>query len=220
MDRLNETFSNINDKLNLIHKKELEIMNLNFCLLKREFYESKYDSNFYKKLPFEKCLKKIKNFPKEKKKNYLKTGRFPVVSQEISLISGYSNNSKIVFDLKKPVIVFGDHTRVLKYINFRFVRGADGTKIILPIDGVETKYLYYLLKYKMPKTSGYARHYSQLKKIQVTIPSLEVQRDIITKLDKFDLELNKALELIKKNKKNCSALKSAILFKIFQNKAA
>ena len=107
-----------------------------------------------------------------------------------------------------------------KYIDFSFIRGADGTKIILPIDGLETKYLYYLLKYKMPKGSGYARHYNLLKKIQIIIPSLEEQRRIITKLDKCDSELNIAFECVKKNKQNYLALRSAILSKALQSKAA
>jgi type I restriction enzyme, S subunit len=220
ISKLNTAFSYIDNLVEITHKKDLEIINLNSCLLKREFCEEKYNLKIDKILPFEQCLKKITTLPKVQKKNYLKKGSFPIISQEASLISGYSNNSKAVYNIKKPVIVFGDHTRVLKYIDFSFVSGADGTKIISPIDGLETKYLYYLLKYKMPKGSGYARHYSLLKKIKIIIPSLKIQRRIITKLDRCTLELNKAFEFIEKNKQNHLSLKSKILSKVLQGKAA
>ena len=57
----------------------------------------------------------------------LKQGLIPVVSQSQNLIDGYTNQTyKQIQTL--PLIMFGDHTKVVKYIDFNFVIGADGTK--------------------------------------------------------------------------------------------
>ena len=98
-----------------------------------------------KNIPFEECLEKINVPHKLPKKEYLESGKFPVVSQEAKLISGYHNYQEYVFNVSKPVVIFGDHTQVLKYVDFDFVVGADGVKILKPIEGIDTKYFYYLL---------------------------------------------------------------------------
>ena len=68
------------------------------------------------------------NLPLAKKvptRSYLAIGRLPVVDQGATLIGGYTNDDIPVTD-ELPVVVFGDHTRALKYISFRFAAGADG----------------------------------------------------------------------------------------------
>ncbi|MDR2799005.1 MAG: hypothetical protein LBB07_00050 [Bifidobacteriaceae bacterium] len=44
--------------------------------------------------------------------------KYPVISQSQDFIEGYSNNSKKLFRNKESVIVFGDHTRTVKYVDF------------------------------------------------------------------------------------------------------
>ena len=93
-------------------------------------------------------------------KDILKEGAVPVVSQGQSLIDGYSDEKeKSINDL--PLIMFGDHTRNVKYIDFSFVIGADGTKFFKPVL-IYARYLYYLTMYVASKLRdrGYARHYS------------------------------------------------------------
>ena len=70
-----------------------------------------------------------------------KEGTFPVVSQSANYIEGYCNLKDKVLEHKQPVIVFGDHTRVVKYIDFDFIVGADGVKILSPM--IDSKYFYY-----------------------------------------------------------------------------
>ena len=76
--------------------------------------------------PFEKCIEKVKYTTKIATCDYSTMGAYPVVSQEEEYISGYWNNAEDVFKVSKPVVIFGDHTRVLKYVDFDFVLGADG----------------------------------------------------------------------------------------------
>ena len=63
------------------------------------------------------------------KEEILSDGEFPVITQEKgNLIAGYTDNDEPITDL--PLIVFGDHSCTFKYVNFEFVRGADGTQLL------------------------------------------------------------------------------------------
>ncbi len=162
-------------------------------------------------LPFESCLQRIKVPYKLPKAEYLASGEFPVVSQESTLISGYHNEKENVFNVSKPVVIFGDHTQVLKYVDFDFVVGADGVKILLPIERIETKYFYYVLQSLMPKGTGYARHYRLLKELEIYVPSLADQQRIVDKLDAAFAEIDRAIELTKQREIALTSLKSSIL---------
>lgn len=116
--------------------------------------------------------------------NYLQIGRYPIIDQGQSDIAGYTNLENGVFN-NIPAIIFGDHTRIIKYIDKPFFLGADGVKILKSkIEDVNYKYLYYcLLNAKIPNT-GYNRHFKWLKQLEIPLPSLEEQRKIAETLDK------------------------------------
>ncbi len=83
--------------------------------------------------------------------------------------------------------MFGDHTKVVKLIDFPFVIGADGTKFFSPVL-INDKFLYYLLVYtaiNLP-SRGYARHYVLLKKEYLPIPPLAEQERIVAEIEKFE----------------------------------
>ena len=127
---------------------------------------------------------------------YLPEGDTPIVDQSENFISGFTNDKNIV-KREKPVVVFGDHTTVLKFIDFYFCLGADGVKVLQPIDGIDTKYLYYyLLKQELPNV-GYSRHFKFLKEISVPLSSLPTQKRIAEILDKADALRKKDRQLLK-----------------------
>ena len=118
-----------------------------------------------------------------RQKDYLSSGKFPVVDQGQELIGGFTNDKQLVRDFEIPVIVFGDHTRCVKYVDFPFASGADGTKILVPRKGVDPKYAYFqLLSIELP-TKGYARHFAELSKRSFVLPPLEEQKQIVVRLD-------------------------------------
>ena len=162
------------------------------------------------------CLKKVVYTKKIKKKEFLENGRYPIVSQEQEFINGYWNNAEDLFEVKKPVVIFGDHTQVIKYIDFNFVLGADGVKILNLKNEIEPKYFYYYLKNVNLDNLGYARHYKLLKKLEIRYPeSLPEQKQIVKKLDTVSTETKK-LETIYQRKITClDALKKSILQKAF-----
>lgn len=125
-----------------------------------------------------------------KKSEIKKTGKIPVITQGKTFIEGYSNDeTKVVKEV--PVIMFGDHTRNVKYIDFPFIIGADGTQIHQSL--INDKYLYYwmALASEKLKNRGYQRHYTLLKKELIPLPPITEQNRIVTKLE----EINSIKEL-------------------------
>ncbi len=117
---------------------------------------------------------------------FLPEGRFPVVDQGQQLIAGYVNDPRRVCKSKPPVIVFGDHTRALKYIDFEFAMGADGTKVLVPKIESDTKYLFHALNAIDIPSAGYSRHFKFLKETAIPLPPLTEQKRIAAILDVED----------------------------------
>lgn len=130
---------------------------------------------------FEDVTKKGKKIPTDE---YLEDGLYPIIDQGQSFISGYRNEEDGLFS-DVPAIIFGDHTRIIKYVDKPFFLGADGVKLLKAKEkNINYKYLYYALcSAKIPDT-GYNRHYKWLKEIDIPIPSKEEQQKIAATLDK------------------------------------
>jgi type I restriction enzyme, S subunit len=172
----------------------------------------------WEKKDFEDCLEKVVYTRKVQRKDFLEAGKFPVISQEKEFINGFWDNSDVVFKITKPIIIFGDHTQVLKYVDFDFVLGADGVKILQPIDGIDTRFFFYFLTSVDLESLGYARHYRLLKDIQVPIPSLREQIRIVALLDEFFVAIDTAKANAEKNLANGSELFDSVLQGAFENK--
>ena len=166
---------------------------------------------------FEECIEKVTYGNKIQRTEYLDNGKFPVVSQESKLINGFWNNEEDLFDVKQPVIVFGDHTRILKFIDFSFVLGADGTKIIKPKSFIDSKFFYYFLEANPVQSKGYSRHYRFLKELKINVPPIATQQKIVAKLDAIFAEIDTATAAAEANANNAEALFQSYLEFIFNN---
>ena len=142
--------------------------------------------------PFEDCLKKIrsKKMLSIPQKDYQESGEFPVVDQGATFISGWTDSVECVIFDNLPVVIFGDHTRIFKYVDFPFAMGADGTKLLYANDDVlDTRFLYYaLLNLKIPD-KGYNRHYKYLREFSIVQPPLPEQRIIAEILQACDTKI-------------------------------
>lgn len=119
------------------------------------------------------------------KKQYAECGKFPIIDQGQEFIVGYTDDNEAVFP-SRTYVIFGDHTECLKYVDFPFVQGADGIKVIKTDESVIlSRYLYHLILTYYRKTGKYTRHYSMLKEISIPIPQIEVQEKIVEILDEF-----------------------------------
>lgn len=150
----------------------------------------------YKMLAIEETIESVKFSNKILRSKYLTRGKYPIIDQSDEFITGFWNNEDDVFKIKKPVILFGDHTRCFKYIDFDFVLGADGIKILLPIDDYNSKFYYYLLNNLIIKSLGYSRHFKQLKEIQIPLPPLSVQEEIVAEIEGFQKIIDGARQVV------------------------
>ena len=141
----------------------------------------------WKYLPFEKSIVKVKKQKSIKSKDYKDEGLYHVVSQEASLISGYFDDASILYQHDTPVVIFGDHTQNVKYVDFDFIVGADGVHILSPIAEITPKFFYHQLKSIKLRNLGYARHYKLLKQESIGYPPFPEQERIVSLLDaEFD----------------------------------
>jgi type I restriction enzyme S subunit len=128
---------------------------------------------------------------------YQSNGAFPIVDQSEKFISGFTNENAVV-KRKKDVVIFGDHTKALKFVDFDFCLGADGVKVLEPVKELDSKFLYYFLNTITLPDVGYSRHYKFLKETQIPLPPLATQKRIAEILDAADALRRKDQELLKK----------------------
>ena len=141
-----------------------------------------------------------------KSSEYLVKGKHPVIDQGKSKIIAYSNNTNKLFK-NDGIIVFGDHTRILKYIDFNFIVGADGTQLIKTKENFNSRFFYYqILKNKIPNT-GYNRHFKFIKDMLFVVPSEKEKQEqekianTLSSLDNLIGAHQRKVEALKKHKK-------------------
>ena len=121
------------------------------------------------------------------------TGSVRVVTQETGpVVAGYADGVEPITDV--PLIVFGDHTCVFKYVDFPFVRGADGTQLLkFPASAFNAKFMaLYLRGCTIPNASSYERHMKYLKKMQISVPPLGEQEAVVGKVEKLEAAIASA----------------------------
>jgi len=158
--------------------------------------------------------KGVENKGSIQQRKYQSSGRFPVVDQGTALVAGYTDEETVVYQQDLPLILFGDHTRVFKFLDFPFATGADGTKLLKPNrQFVDAKFLYYaLLKLEIP-SRGYNRHFKYLKEGKILCPSDKgEQRAIAAVLGKIQA----AIEVQQRIVATLKELKAATMAKFFR----
>ena len=135
---------------------------------------------------------------KIKTDEYHETGKYIIIDQGQSEIAGYTDLEDGLFKAV-PAIIFGDHTRVVKYIDKPFFLGADGVKVLRSrFADTNYRYLYYALKNAKIPDTGYNRHYKWLKELNFEYPDSRRQLDVVNILDKVAAVIdNRQLQLQK-----------------------
>jgi type I restriction enzyme, S subunit len=125
------------------------------------------------------CLEPV-NLPRSKlqTKDYNSSGVYPIVDQGQDLIAGWTDNEEGLIRIPLPVIIFGDHTRIFKYIDFPFIRGADGTQVLYPDSRFYPGFFYFACTALDIKSRGYNRHFTILKQLEIPVPPKDDQEKI------------------------------------------
>lgn len=133
---------------------------------------------------------------KLKTKEYLVEGEYPIIDQGKEFIGGYTDNESIVYEGELPIIIFGDHTRCIKYIDFSFAQGADGVKILRPKFFWNTKAFYYAFQSIEIPNMGYRRHYPLFKDFYIPVPPLGEQQRIVERIESLFAKLDEVKEKV------------------------
>ena len=164
-EKIANFLSAIDKKIELMEKK------LNFWKKLKKYYITRIlnHTSEYKIRNVENIIKVIGSKKYQIKKTEIKNkGKYVVVDQSKDYVAGFHNDkNKVFFDI--PIIIFGDHTTVLKYIEKPFIVGGDGVKILKPKIDINLKYLYYNLISNNIHSEGYKRHFGILKKKDIKI---------------------------------------------------
>ena len=148
-------------------------------------------------------IDKTKYGEKIQTSEYEKQGKHIIVDQGQAEIAGYTNREEGLFN-EVPVIIFGDHTRLIKYIDEPFFLGADGVKVLRCKEkNANYKYLYYALKSAKIPNTGYNRHFKWLKDVEINYPDSVKQEKIVDILDRVS-------DVIEKRKAELSYLDTLI----------
>lgn len=151
---------------------------------------------------------------------YQKEGKYPIVDQGKSLTNGFTDDITKIIKVENPIIIFGDHTRIFKFIDFDFAPGADGTKVIVPnIKLINPKLFYLLLKNSNIPNDGYGRHYKHLKDLEFLVPKkyddqIKIAEILSEKLTSVEQMRKAALQ----QKEAVEALQGALLREVFPYK--
>ncbi|MGB5631452.1 MAG: restriction endonuclease subunit S, partial [Waterburya sp.] len=133
---------------------------------------------------FDYCFQNITSSNKKlKQKFYLESGLYPVIDQGQNVIGGYCNDENLVCESSLPVIIFGDHSRCVKFINTKFIQGADGVKVLKSKPLINEHFAYWALRTINLPDKGYSRHFKFLKASKIPLPPLNEQKRIVAKIE-------------------------------------
>lgn len=139
-------------------------------------------------------------------------GKYPVVDQGQNFIAGYTDEAERVITEGLPYVIFGDHTRCFKYVDFPFVLGADGTKVLKPDHALfNPRFFYYATLALDIPSRGYNRHYTLLKERLIPRPGKPEQRQIARVLSAVQRAIERQERLIALT----AELKKALMHKLF-----
>lgn len=142
----------------------------------------------------------------------------PVLTAGKSFILGKTNETDGIFD-QLPVIIFDDFTTATQFVNFKFKVKSSAMKILhINTDLVIPKYIFYRLQTIQFDHSTHKRYWIQsYSKIKVSIPSLDEQSRIVSRIDELFSELDKAVDTLKTTKEQLAVYRQAVLKAFFDS---
>ena len=138
------------------------------------------------------------------RRHYRESGRYPVIDQGRQPIGGYTDEQELVHPCPPPVILFGDHTSRVKFVEQPFVQGADGVKVLRPL--VHPRYAYWALRAVPIPRTGYARHFKYLRAARWPLAPAHEQVRVAAYLDDVMARLQGVRRLLERVRSQLHAL--------------
>ena len=174
----------------------------------------KYNKYGWIPISYKEAIDKIStNNKKIKQKKYISNGKYPVIDQGQDFIGGFTNDESKLLNCTLPALVFGDHTKIVKLVNYEFAPGADGVKVVVPRKFFNAKLFEFftkILALKIPD-KGYARHFQYIEKSKIPLPPLPEQRAIVSKIEQLFSDLDNGIENFKKAQEQLKHYRQSVL---------
>ncbi len=163
-------------------------------------------------VPFDAALEVVSDHGKRvAQAEYMPEGELAVVDQGEMLVGGFTNDVSMQYVGPLPILVFGDHTRRFKYVDFPFAVGAQGVKLLRPKGDATHKFLFYALSSAKFEDRGYSRHFQFLKKTDLLIPPREAQEAAVAEIESRMSVLDSAVRATSEALQRSGRLRAAIL---------
>ncbi len=138
--------------------------------------------------------------------NYDNSYKTPVLTAWQTFILWYTDEEDWIYQASKenPVIIFDDFTTAFKWVDFSFKAKSSAMKMLTSknIKEYNLRYIFFAMSCLTYSPQDHARQWIQTySKIQIPIPPIEIQKEIVKILDNFTLleaELEAELEARKK----------------------
>ena len=157
-----------------------------------------------------------------KSTNYDDSYHTPVLTAWQTFLLWYTNETEWIYKASKdnPVIIFDDFTTASKRVDFDFKVKSSAMKLLKPRDEAKysIKFLFYSMQNIQYDTLEHARQWiSKYWEIEIPVPPLEIQNEIVKILDKF-MELGTELGIeLKARKAQYEYYLNKILLKYQEN---
>ncbi len=176
----------------LIVAKEKIAANGDYNLSGERYREGKLQTGSYPWHKIESLIETVTPPCKIQKTAFGTSGRFPIIDQSQDSIAGWTDDEAALIRPSKPLVIFGDHTCAVKLVDTPFAQGADGIKILQTADALDPRFLFQVLRARPLESAGYQRHYSLLKEMEIPLPPLAVQKEIVAEIEGYQKVINGA----------------------------
>ncbi len=176
------------DALRLKRRCALELLDgLTQSIFLEMFGNPRLDEVRWQSVPFEEaCSDVTAKSGKLQRAEYLQQGTVPIIDQGQKFVAGWSDDQELVTRVEDAVIVFGDHTRAVKYVDFDFIVGADGAKVLRPSGRYIPRFFSALMENMPIPDLGYSRHMREVKKLFFPVPPLVLQQEFAARMKRLD----------------------------------
>lgn len=213
--KIEELFGVIDEQV-----KRLEATQEALVSYRQSILHSLFSSAIGEKVPLEKCLNYLQPTPYiVKSTDYMEAGEVPVLTPGKTFILGFTKEKEGIFTNPLPVIIFDDFTTSTKLVDFPFKVKSSAMKILLAKEGVDIRYIYYIMQILSCPHDTHKRYWISIyAKMRIILPSLPEQKAIVKKIENAFAFADKAQAAITGALEQAKQLKQSILKRAFEGK--